>query len=168
MGTNYYVRKNIPIEEIKELKNLITPENIYNDVIKSYLDKYKEIHIGKSSCGWQFLFNHNNGDYYEKTKKSINDFLKKTLDDGGSFVDEYGDSITIEEFWKMVEEKKEGLTAEKAYQEELKKYEDYKSHSENYIEEHHNIPHYPHTYAHDPYETITEEGLRFSSSTEFC
>jgi len=55
MGTNYYYK-----EDINTCKCCGRPEEI------------KEIHIGKSSCGWNFLF-----DCYLKTYKEWVEFVKK-------------------------------------------------------------------------------------------
>ena len=68
MGTNFYVR-------IKD---------------------QEEVHIGKRSGGWKFLFACN-PKYYEPTRKSINRFLKLHKNE---FYDEYGDLQNIDEFWR--------------------------------------------------------------------
>jgi len=83
VGTNYYVR----------------------------LDDNNDIHIGKSSFGWQFIFQTNVG-YYESTKAGVNRFLKMNK---MNLYDEYGEKVSIEDFWDIVEKKKGGLTLRKYY-----------------------------------------------------
>jgi hypothetical protein len=81
MGTNYYARVNI-----------CPTCNHAED----------EVHLGKSSYGWQFAF-HLHGEHY----KNI-DEMKKWLK-GKDIFDEYGKKITHKDFWKMVETK-QGIT----------------------------------------------------------
>ena len=117
MGTNYYVRL-----------------------------KDKEIHIGKSSCGWMFLFAPN-PEHYDNTKAGINRFLKLHKNE---FYDEYDRLVDIREFWNMVESKKEGFTLLSYYIEESKI---------------RIIPSYEWEGAKK--EIITKEGLRISDTAEF-
>lgn len=77
MGTNYYAKMNI-------CPTCKRPD--------------EEVHIGKSSHGWKFMFQLN-GKYY----KNITE-LKQFLSDK-RIEDEYGGTVTIDDFWKMVEEK---------------------------------------------------------------
>ena len=86
MGTNYYIR-------------------IDNN------NRDSDVHIGKSSGGWQFIFQ-TNPTYYHADKNSVNRFLKLHKD---NLFDEYGINISIDNFWKLVEEKKEGLTLREYY-----------------------------------------------------
>jgi hypothetical protein len=52
-------------------------------------------HIGKKSCGWSFCFCDNYGfETFDDAVKWIN---------SGDIVDEYGRTITNEDFWHMVE-----------------------------------------------------------------
>lgn len=76
MGTNYYLRK-----------------------ICEHCGRYDELHIGKSSAGWKFLF--------QKSPliNSIADAVFITC--FGNIYDEYGSQITAKEFWDMVLEKQE-------------------------------------------------------------
>jgi hypothetical protein len=53
------------------------------------------IHLGKRSGGWKFLWNWNNGKYY-KTKEELFEFIRD-----GRVVDEYGQQIDVEEFITM-------------------------------------------------------------------
>ena len=53
------------------------------------------VHLGKRSGGWKFLWNWNNGDYY-KTKEELLSFIRK-----GRVVNEYGELQDTEEFIQM-------------------------------------------------------------------
>lgn len=77
MGTNYYIREN----ECENCK------------------RFEDIHLGKSSYGWQFSFNYNGGKFY----KNIGQMKKWTKNK--VIKDEYGDTITYNDFWTMVESK---------------------------------------------------------------
>jgi hypothetical protein len=57
------------------------------------------IHIGKSSVGWKFCFNHNDWEYF-KTVSEMKEFIKSRL-----IVDEYGTRVSFEDFWKKVTSK---------------------------------------------------------------
>lgn len=77
MGTNFYTREN----ECEKC------------------GRYDELHLGKSSGGWQFSFQYNGGRFYKNVPE-----MKKWLK-GKTIKDEYGREVTQEEFWSMVEEK---------------------------------------------------------------
>jgi hypothetical protein len=53
------------------------------------------IHLGKRSSGWKFLWNWNDSKYY-KTKEELFEFIKS-----GRVVDEYGELMNQEEFIQM-------------------------------------------------------------------
>ena len=85
MGTNYYQR---------------------TDICKC-CNRYKERHIGKSSCGWQFSFQGYMG--YEDNPKiqSFKDWIREIKADIHSKIfDEYGRELSLDEFIKLVEDKK--------------------------------------------------------------
>lgn len=71
------------------------------------------VHIGRSSFGWQFIFQ-TNTNYYESNKLGINRFLKLHKD---QLYDEYGTNINIKDFWELVEKKRSGVN--------LRTYHDY-------------------------------------------
>lgn len=75
MGTNYYT---------------------LTDPCKHCSRGEEEIHLGKSSGGWKFLFRLNQ-DYY-KNVKELKKFLKGKL-----IKDEYGEVVSHKEFWELVE-----------------------------------------------------------------
>lgn len=77
MGTNYYTLNNFCKE----------------------CGRGDQIHLGKSSVGWQFSFQYNGGQYYKSVPE-----MKKWLK-GRVIKDEYGDIISNKAFWGMVEAK---------------------------------------------------------------
>ena len=99
------------------------------------------IHLGKRSGGWKFIWNWNSGKYY-KTKEELFKFIRD-----GRIVDEYGEQIDAEEFITMALEwgKEDGWDIE-AY---------YKEHPE------HQIP-----ISRGVYEQYID-GLRVSTSVDF-
>jgi hypothetical protein len=76
MGTNYYVKENC-----------------------IHCKKSEEIHLGKSSGGWKFSFQYNDGQYY----KNITE-MKKWLK-GKKIFDEYGKRCSQKDFWSLVKAK---------------------------------------------------------------
>ena len=77
MGTNYYAKLNI-------CPTCRRPE--------------EEIHIGKSSGGWKFMFELNKK-YFENIKE-MKDYLKDKV-----IENEYGEVVSNKDFWSMVEGK---------------------------------------------------------------
>ena len=85
MGTNYYARILPTLEEKENLKKLIDSDDFYaieKEVQRLYgesteYDKGAEIHLGKRSGGWKFLFNPNYERYYKLTKEGLKEFLNK-------------------------------------------------------------------------------------------
>mgnify|MGYP003136101827 CR=1 FL=1 len=77
MGTNYYIK--------------------INDCEKC--GRYDDIHLGRSSAGWTFSFQYNGGEYYKNVKEMKEWLIGKVI------IDEYGDDVTQEAFWKLVEQK---------------------------------------------------------------
>lgn len=65
--------------------------------------RYDQIHLGKSSGGWQFSFQYNGGKFYKNIPE-----MKKWLK-GKEIKDEYDDIISYKDFWKMVEEKQKEI-----------------------------------------------------------
>ena len=91
MGTNYYA---VGAEKCEECGRP------YDD---------KEVHLGKSSAGWEFSFAWNEGKYYKNLKEFKEWLSTKTIRN------EYGEEISHEEFWDMVKTKRGGLTMKKYY-----------------------------------------------------
>ena len=99
------------------------------------------IHLGKRSRGWKFIWNWNSGKYY-KTKEELFKFIRD-----GRVVDEYGEQIDVEEFITMALDwgKDDGWDIETYY----------KDHPE------HQMP-----IGRDVYEEYID-GLRVSTSVDF-
>lgn len=106
MGTNYYRIKEIPKEKRKKLHNLL--DDVLNNRCQSIelenavkdIEEEHYTHICKSSCGWQVCFDHNWGKYYQPNRKSLEAFLSE---EGTYIENEYGDKLSYEDFWDMVE-----------------------------------------------------------------
>ena len=169
MGTNYY---RIPTEE--EIKNrqmklaqrvkyldlsVANISNFFSDIEKNKNEWDKQncweefthelqIHIGKNSGGWKFLFNHNNWKYYENMEE-LKSFIKS-----GRLINEYGEEQDIDEFWKLIEAKQkdsEMINGKQYYEEGVGKEDAWgnkMAKEQNYYEEIH-------------------WGYRFSTSIEF-
>ena len=99
MGTNYYAYQKISPEFRDKIVAEIDKANwgAVHDMIPH------RIHIGKSSFGWAFCFNHNNWEYFEKSIESLEIFLK-----GVDIYDEYNTLVSEDEFWDMVKGKENG------------------------------------------------------------
>ena len=86
MGTNFYARI-IPSKSRKEKLKKLIDEDCFDDIKEEVADMYNrsddfhenhgEIHLGKRSGGWKFLFNPNYERYYSLTKESLMNFLKR-------------------------------------------------------------------------------------------
>ena len=121
MGTNYYWRPLMTEEErekiLEKVKDSKTIQEIKDFIYYDILDgKESEVHIGKSSGGWKFLFNlgirkHIRGQSLKK--EDINAWLRS-----GVIFDEYGDEISVDDFWALVDSKKDDMN----YDEYYKKY----------------------------------------------
>ena len=161
MGTNYYC-KHIPTEEeYKKMQETLTNKQL--DKLEELLhDAKKEYHIGKRSCGWQFLFAPhikiregfaNSGQVvspWENTLESIKEYLSRP---DVIIYDEYGTEFTPEQFWN----KEIGHSL----------YND----PENFINGEQCDEKYPNQRSGislDSMEFTTEEGLRFSTDEDFC
>lgn len=177
MGTNfYYIRKiedsdkaelNERLDEVKRILNENDNARELRASVSSLLDyieydmKKTTIHIGKRSCGWQFLFNHNDFKFYSPTLESIRAFLNSG---DGKIIDEYGDEYTAEEFWNN--EVGESLYYKKDV---YINGEEYYSKPENlryFFPSDRMVEHNGTIYMSKYYE-YTINGLRFSDSKEF-
>lgn len=69
------------------------------------------IHLGKRSMGWKFCWDFHDGKYYTN-KEELLDFIRK-----GKVVDEYGQTIEVEEFIEMALSwgEPDGWVADKEY-----------------------------------------------------
>ena len=92
MGTNFYCRKidrkhrkmfSKDLSALNEyiLLNINNPKiNLLEEVNKfilDYRDLEKEIHLGKRSYGWQFLWDYHDGKYFDPDLNSIKRFLSQ-------------------------------------------------------------------------------------------
>jgi len=102
--------------------------------------KGMNVHLGKRSDGWRFCWNFHDCKYYSN-KETLFDFIRS-----GRVIDEYGTIIDNEEFIKMALEWEQpnGLDNQTYYRKNPSQYYSLK-HDDIYI-----------------------DGLRVSSSTEFC
>lgn len=118
MGTNVYYYKKLTeeiknqiIEEVKTSDNWdMISENL--EYFKEKYSEYKEIHVGKRSAGWKFLFAREILRYCEPNKESICNWLST-----GEIINEYGDKLTPETFWKeYVENFQNGINSDEYYE----------------------------------------------------
>lgn len=104
MGTNFYA-KHIPTEqEYKEMQYALKKHQF--ERLQNLLEaSRKEYHIGKRSCGWQFLFQaqgNDTGDVpWDNNLESIKAFLSRS---DIEIVDEYGKGFTWEEFFEEIKD----------------------------------------------------------------
>lgn len=184
MGTNYYARI-IPKEKDKETLKKAIDNNDYNTITKLYNELYGElneynhkggeIHLGKASYGWKFLWNSNihkyyddeydiNGNFisvckywkpYELTKDGIREFIMR---DDVEIYDEYGDLEDKEEFINYAFNK-EGLDGYKYHLEHPDEivWRD----SEDTLKPFRDLGYSP------EYGNFYSDGLRFSTSINF-
>lgn len=140
MGTNVYMCR-IPTEsDLTNIKKAVDRKDF--TAAKLLMDiAEEEIHIGKRSGGWKFLFAPN-PQHYEENRKSINKFLHKK---GWVLRNEYGETIPPEYFWKEYVEDFEG-----GYD------------HDTYIQDH------PYEDRFTKREHYSEDGLRFSCTNDFA
>ena len=111
MGTNFYCRKidkkhrNMFSKDLSALNeyillNINNPKiNLLEEVnkfISDYCDFEKEIHLGKRSYGWQFLWDYHNGKYFNPNLDSIKEFLSQ---DDIIIYDEYENFYEVEQLF---------------------------------------------------------------------
>lgn len=96
MGCNYYAIKKAD----DELKTKICEAVNDNKFGLAMELMPKEIHIGKSSGGWQFIFNHHNWEYFQESLESLKEFLLSC-----DIFDEYNRAISSDAFWELVKNK---------------------------------------------------------------
>ena len=100
MGTNFYCKRIPTQEQLNSIAKLVVSKQI-DEAIDKLNEINEKIHICKCSCGWQVGFDHNNGEYYEPTRKSLEEFLSQP---GMAIVDEYNNEYSYDEFWKEIDE----------------------------------------------------------------
>lgn len=187
MSTNVYAYKRKPVMPWGELEKACKDHNLesLHDVLEKFHqeESMARIHIGKRSGGWKFLFNHNNWVYYSYTRESIDAFLRSCE----LIENEYGEPVTVEEFWKdYVEDFADGFNGrqyeeeqlKKAYAKEAGKLEDKygwipsisQAESNMSLAQSHNFYEEKFCCINDQYVEIPYDQLqyRFSNSTDFC
>lgn len=122
MGVNFYWIHPLSEDEKQKIHKAIDSSLSYSELIQKIQDciNYSEdgqtedttekVHIGKSSVGWQFLFNRKILDICTAQKKSIISWLKT-----GKLIDEYGEVYDPEEWWNEFVEQRMNLLDSKAY-----------------------------------------------------
>ena len=100
MGTNFYCKRIPTKEQLNSIADLVVNEKL-DDAIDGLQGLNQKIHICKRSCGWQIGFDHNNGEYYQPTRKSLEEFLSRP---DIVIFDEYKQKYTYDEFWKEIDE----------------------------------------------------------------
>ena len=93
MGCNYYIIRNIDIKNFKDTVFEKLNKNDFSGLLKMIP---KRIHIGKNTLGWEFLWNHQNWDYFHNDN-SLKDFLQD-----GIIYDEYDREIPYGDFKEIV------------------------------------------------------------------
>ena len=150
MGANIYARINPPKAErekfVLKVKAIVDSDELFmfsklNDLLQEYKEEYPEIHLGKRSCGWQFLWAPN-PKWYDNTIESIDKFLRR---EDVVLYNEYGEYLTPEQVWEEYANTK-GDT------------------HESYLQKH---PEERRYYTRNDYETVTEEGLRIARDAYF-
>ncbi len=150
MGTNFYYKIPIHKRKVEELKNLITEEPDFTELLNEIeeITKNNSIHLGKRSYGWQFLWDYHNGRFYKDNLNSIKEFIATS---GGYIENEYGDKFTLDQFFndeiKACLYKDENHYDAKAYQETHPEESQY--------------------YNSNDIEHISTDGLRFSTFENF-
>ena len=98
MSTNIYM-KHIPTEKkINTVKEAINDGEYLDacELLKEIINE--EVHVGKISGGWQFLFAPN-PKYYDETKESILKFLQQSGNGEWQLEDEYENKIDPNTFF---------------------------------------------------------------------
>lgn len=167
MGTNYYF---IPTHEemLKRQQTLIQQVTSMDMSIENlergmkYISPTKDwewfspwemfidgtnIHLGKRSSGWKFCWNFHKEKYYSN-KEELLTFIRS-----GRVVDEYGDEWNVEDFITMALEwgEPDGLVVNEIYR--IK--ERAKGHGSFWLD-------------NEKHDDLIIDGLRVSSSTDFC
>ena len=102
--------KNFDIINYKVRKEFYMGTNYY--VVPNRPSVAEPIHIGKSSCGWMFLFQEINSPWFEPpivwhTYEQVIDWLQRYTVDTDEYVilDEYDRVVSLEELEELIKEK---------------------------------------------------------------
>ena len=125
MSTSYYLRRIPKEEEIQQAHHLLDfrkldsydthyDETSLEDLIGQMTER---IHIGNYSGGWRFLFK-THTELYEKSIASCLACLRQRVASGlWKIIDEYGDTVQVDNFEKLVRNSLGGITIEDYYKE---------------------------------------------------
>ena len=100
MGTNFYCKRIPTQEQLNSIADLVV-NKMFDEAVDKLNKVNEKIHICKRSSGWQIGFDHNNGEYYQPTRKSLEEFLSQP---DIVIFDEYNTEYTYDEFWKEIDE----------------------------------------------------------------
>jgi len=100
MGCNYYVIPRLTAELKDKMLHALQNDDIAH--LSNLIPK--ELHIGKSSAGYPFVFDHNNWLYY-KSPEELFDFIK-----GCEIYDDDQEEMEYEDFMRIIEYKQKYLT----------------------------------------------------------
>ena len=89
MGTNYYIKRKLSDNQ----KQIIIDKLMKDEYEDVHFMLPENIHIGKRSSGWKFLWDVHGFKYFNPTKESIFDFLKS-----GTIIDEYRQEVSFDDF----------------------------------------------------------------------
>lgn len=155
MGTNFYAKIPVKARDKERAKKLID-DNKFQEATELLNEFTKEIHLGKRSAGWKFLFNANDLEYYEPTREGINKFFS---DKHVIIENEYGEKFTAEEFWDEI-----GDFLDKGY--DIETY--YRDHPEYYSGYYGRYPEEIYQkYKPNKYGEFYSDGLRFTMTRDF-
>lgn len=108
MSTNFYRKRVVNENTLKNLHSMLDSmiNDNFSEESKNKFDKMliefdEGIHICQRAGGWQIAFDHNDGKYYQPSRKSIEEFLTEP---NTYIVDEYGNKLSNTDFWTMVDE----------------------------------------------------------------
>lgn len=201
MGTNYYARIIPTKKRREELKQLIDTDDfnhIVNEINKTYgrfetfgdnIKPYGEVHLGKSSGGWKFLWNpniylirngysekidHGNGHVsykyhelpdtayyvYELTQQGIKKFIDR---DDVEIYDEYNVKLDKDEFFKMAIEHNTGWDAASYENGHPNKSKYYLNNDYSRLLEKEGF-----VFTSPTHSDFYSDGMRFATSTDFC
>ena len=133
------------IDQDEDLRPAEGDWQLTDEIEKTRKRIYEEVHIGKCSGGWKFLFAPN-PEHYDETKESILQFIHQ---DGWYLFDEYGDIIDPDKFWdEYVASMEDGWTGES--------YDRWEREQGHY-----------HQVSAASHEHITVAGLRFARDADF-
>lgn len=89
MGTNYYIKRKLSDNQ----KQIIIDKLMKDEYEDVHFMLPENIHIGKRSSGWKFLWDVHGFKYFNPTKESIFDFLKS-----GTIIDEFRQEVSFDDF----------------------------------------------------------------------